>query len=185
MNEIVVIIFGVIALLVMSYVGAILVVQQFLHKTKDEAKKAVDDFLTQIISLFQENRVPLNSYDVMIGGNGVAIRDEIVNRYFEKIYTLFDDWYYEMCGYNSPNVVCYQFRVFNPKLENFDKKRVVYRVKQIAERALTMHFHDRGIFGMPVDDFVAVTLCNDVLRVFIACNDAGFAEIEAIRRLPK
>lgn len=185
MNEIMFVIFGVIALFGTLYVGAILVLQQFLHKTKDEAKKAVDDFLTQIISLFQENRVPPNSYDVMIGGNGVAIRDEIVNGYFEKIYTLYDDWYYEMCGFYSQNVIFYQFRVFNPKLENFDKKRVVYRVKQIAEKALIRHFHDRGIYGMSVDGFVAVTLCNDVMKVYFACNDAGFAEIEAIRRLPK
>lgn len=185
MNEILFSIFGIIAFFVLIYVGAILILQHFFSKSKEDAKKIVDDCLTQIISLFQDNRVPQTCYDVLIGGNGIAIRDEIVNKYFDRLYAIYEDWYYETCGYNSPNTVFYQFRVFNLKLQNFEKKRVIYRVKEIAEKALIMHFHERGLYGLPVDNFVAVTLCNDILKVYIACNDAGFEEIQAIRRLPK
>lgn len=185
MQDLIVIGILVIGLFVAVYVGAILVLQQFLHKTKDEAKEIVDKCITKFINMLQENKNVTVGYDVMIGGNGVAIRDEVVNNYFYKLYSLYSDWYYDLCYNVSCNVVCYQFRVFNCTQENFERKRIIYRVKQIAERALTMHFHERGLYGLPVDNFIAVTLCNDVLKVYIACNDAGFEEIQAIRRLPK
>ncbi|MBQ9198689.1 MAG: hypothetical protein IJ141_00735 [Lachnospiraceae bacterium] len=140
----------------------------------------LNNILKRILAFFEEK--PQFVYPVLIGSNGISIRDEVVNSAFEKLYRLYEDWYYEYSFYSSQNVVVYQFRVYNYKLsDKFDRKLVIHRAKQIAERALQMHFHDNGIYGTAVDGFIAVTLYSDVLRIHIACNNIGFREIEAIR----
>lgn len=140
----------------------------------------IKELLKSFFNLFEEK--PQITYPVLIGSNGICIRDEVVNRLFERLYRLYDDWYFEYSFYSSPNVVIYQFRVYNYKLgDKFDRKLVIHRAKQIAERALQMHFHDSGIYGTSVDGFIAITLYSDVLRVHIACNNLGFKEIEGIR----
>lgn len=144
----------------------------------------LNNILKGILEFFKDK--PRFSYPVLIGSNGISIRDEIVNGYFENLYKIYTDWYYESSYYSSCNVVVYQFRVYNYKLTSkFDKKLVIHRVKQIAERALIMHFHELGIYNIPVDNFIAVTLYSDTLRIHIACNDLGFKEIADIRKLPK
>lgn len=184
MNLITICIFTLLFIMLL-YVSAILFNHYFFKKSMSEAKHTVDDFLDKIIDALRGSNSNTLRYDILIGSNGVSVRDEIVNHYFEKLYDIFNDWYFNVAYFPTSNVVCYEFRVYNCKLENFDKKRILARVKQIAEKALVMHFHDRGIYTIPVDNFIAVTLYSDVLKVFIACNDAGFSEIEAIRQQPK
>lgn len=185
MNNLVLLVVMMLTIPLLIYLGCILILRQFFHKTGEEAKKTVDNALTKIINLFQDKNTFGVVYDVLIGSNGVYVRDEIVNEKFRGFDSLFDDWYYEMAYYPTANVVCYQFRVYNCKLQKFDKKLVLYRSKQVSEHALISHFHDRGIYNIPADSFIATEIGADILKVYISINDVGFREIEEIRRKPK
>jgi hypothetical protein len=184
--ELVTIFILVIITLLVFYAGAILIVQHLFHKTQEQAKKQVDDFISSIINALKtENSHTPYVYDVMIGSNGICIRDEVLNRLFASLDSVYGDWYYDRTYYLSENVVTYQFRVFNYKKDVFDRKLVIYRVRQIAEKALVAHWHERGIYNLTVDGFIAVTVYADVLRVHIAFTDKGFSEIANIREQAK
>lgn len=185
MGDLILMIITVVIVLVACYIGAIYLVKIICQKTIDDAKKSVDDFLQKIIDSFQNKPMQTFQYNVAIGSNGIAIRDDIVHTYFEKLNTLFETWYYERSYFSSENIVCYEFRVYVCTLCNPTKKRITDKVRPIAEKALTMHFHEQGIYNIAVDNFVAIRLCSDRLFIFYATNDKGFEEIRAIRQQPK
>ena len=185
MGDLILIIITVVIVLVVCYIGAIYLVKITCQKTMDEAKKSVDDFLQKIIDAFQSKPMQTFQYNVAIGSNGIAIRDDIVHTYFEKLNTLFETWSYERSYFSSENIVCYEFRVYDCTLCNPTKKRITDKVRPIAEKALTMHFHGQGIYNIVVDGFVAIRLYSDRLFVYYATNDKGFEEIKAIRQQPK
>lgn len=185
MENLILMILTILVTLIACYIGAIYMVKIICKKTIDEAKKSVDDFLQKIIDSFQNKPMQTFQYNVAIGSNGIAIRDDIVHTYFEKLNTLFETWYYERSYFSSENIVCYEFRVYVCTLCNPTKKRITDKVRPIAEKALTMHFHEQGIYNIAVDNFVAIRLCSDRLFIFYATNDKGFEEIRAIRQQPK
>ena len=185
MENLILMILTVVIVLVACYIGAIYLVKITCQKTMDEAKKSVDDFLQKLIDTFQNKPMQTFQYNVAIGSNGIAIRDDFVHTYFEKLNTLFETWYYERSYFNSNNTVCYEFRVYDCTLCNPTPKRIIDKVRPIAEKALTMHFHDQGIYSIAVDNFVAIRLFNDRLFIYYATNDKGFEEIQAIRQQPK
>lgn len=185
MENLILMILTILVTLIACYIGAIYMVKIICKKTIDEAKKSVDDFLQKIIDAFQSKPMQTFQYNVAIGSNGIAIRDDIVHTYFEKLNTLFETWYYERSYFSSENIVCYEFRVYDCTLCNPTKKRITDKVRPIAEKALTMHFHEQGIYNIVVDGFVAIRLCSDRLFIFYATNDKGFEEIRAIRLQPK
>lgn len=185
MENLILMILTILVTLIACYIGAIYMVKIICKKTIDEAKKSVDDFLQKIIDSFQNKPMQTFQYNVAIGSNGIAIRDDIVHTYFEKLNTLFETWYYERSYFSSENIVCYEFRVYVCTLCNPTKKRITDKVRPIAEKALTMHFHEQGIYNIAVDNFVAIRLCSDRLFVYYATNDKGFEEIRAIRQQPK
>lgn len=185
MENLILMILTILVTLIACYIGAIYMVKIICKKTIDEAKKSVDDFLQKIIDSLQNKPMQTFQYNVAIGSNGIAIRDDIVHTYFEKLNTLFETWYYERSYFSSENIVCYEFRVYDCTLCNPTKKRITDKVRPIAEKALTMHFHEQGIYNIAVDNFVAIRLCSDRLFIFYATNDKGFEEIRAIRQQPK
>lgn len=185
MENFILMILTILVTLIACYIGAIYMVKIICKKTMDEAKKSVDDFLQKIIDTFQNKPMQTFQYNVAIGSNGIAIRDDIVHTYFEKLNTLFETWYYERSYFSSENIVCYEFRVYDCTLCNPTKKRITDKVRPIAEKALTMHFHEQGIYNIVVDGFVAIRLCSDRLFIFYATNDKGFEEIQTIRQQPK
>lgn len=185
MENLILMILTILVTLIACYIGAIYMVKIICKKTIDEAKKSVDDFLQKIIDSFQNKPMQTFQYNVAIGSNGIAIRDDIVHTYFEKLNTLFETWYYERSYFSSENIVCYEFRVYVCTLCNPTKKRITDKVRPIAEKALTMHFHEQGIYNIAVDNFVAIRLYSDHLFVYYATNDKGFKEIRAIRQQPK
>lgn len=185
MGDLILMIITVVIVLVACYIGAIYLVKIICQKTIDDAKKSVDDFLQKIIDAFQSKSIPTFQYNVAIGSNGIAIRDDIVHTYFRKLDNLYETWFYEKSYFSSENVVCYEFRVYDCTLCNPTPKRIIDKVRPIAEKALTMHFHEQGIYSIAIDSFVAVRLFNDRLFVYYATNDKGFEEIQAIRQQPK
>ena len=123
-------------------------------------------------------------YPIYIGYNGVIIRADLVNnafckleRYFETVY--FDCVYFENSTY--PNIVVYQFRAYNQLNNDISKTRLLSLIQNVAEEVLTLHFREMGCY-IPVDNFIAVSLSNDLLRIAIAKNPKGFAEIYQLRR---
>ncbi|WP_075721960.1 hypothetical protein [Roseburia sp. 499] len=161
----------------------VLIVMCIGKKSAQEATKIIVDFFASICKAFQtpDVQAPCITYDVFIGHNGYIIRDDIVNEYFAPLQNYWETFYYSDAKYASQNVVEYAFRAYFPtKFEN-SSRRLLASVKQIAEQALTRHFHSFGV-SFPVDRFIAVKIHQDIVSVFIAVNDKGFSEIEKLRQ---
>ena len=79
-------------------------------------------------------------------------------------------------------MVEYVFRAYYPTRYDYSNRRLNTYVKQIAEKALTKHFHSFGI-TIPADRFVAVKIRSDMVSVYFATNDNGFSEIESLRQM--
>lgn len=174
---------GIVAMLVAMYFGSILMVQKIMRKSRSEAEALVNKKVEEIISFFSSQPPASPNFDVLIGANGVCIRDEIVNRYFEGFYKIWEDWFFSRCYPSaSGNLFVYNFRVYNPLNANMSRLNILHKAKQVAEKALTRHFHDSGIYNVDVDNFIVVNQKADVLVVLIAQNEAGFSEIADLRR---
>lgn len=182
MNSIIVLLIMTITIPLLLYVGSIVILRQFFHKTGEEAKKTVDDVLSKIISMLKQTPPNNVVYPVLIGSNGIGIVDSIIYSHFQKMNDYFENWYYETVSYPTSNVVCYEFRAFDCRIK--DKKLLLYRTRQLTEKALLFYWHDIGVYNLKPDNFVATRYCVDTLRIYIACNDAGFNEIQQIRRKP-
>lgn len=125
---------------------------------------------------------PVYNFPVYIGSNGYSICDEVVNTLFAKLGNYWNIFYFEVAYDYSPNVVTYQFRVYEPQKSNADRRHLLVRARQVGEKALTQHLHAQGIYNLVIDNFVAVTLQADVLRFYFATTSQGFAEIVELRK---
>lgn len=179
------IVFGFVGLIlcaILTYFAAIATVQCCSQKTREEAKKTVDDCIQKFLTLFSATPANPPSFPVWIGANGVAVRDEIVHEKFQGFYTIWQDWFFVRAHVApSGNCVIYNFRVYNPTNEKLGKIRRMQRARQVAEKALISHFHDSGIYDVDADNFIAVNQRADTLAVVIACNPSGFQEIANLR----
>lgn len=165
----------------LMYILSIVVLKHMFHTTNEDAKNHVDSLLKKVIDFFKPATPPV-VYPSLIGSNGIFIRDEIIYRDFERLNSLYEDWYYESSFFYSSNVVAYSFRVYNYRNEIFKKSLVQHKVKQIAERALIRNFHENGLYNVHADNFIAVEIYADVLNIYIAYTDAGFSEIAQLRK---
>lgn len=181
MVKIICILVSVLLIVIGIYIASIYFVRTICKTSLEDAKKSVDKFLGEILS--STNIAPNVTYPVLIGSNGFSIRDEIVTSLFSRLDNIYATWYFERADYTSENVVCYSFRVYDCLLD-IARKRILSRVRIVAESALSMHFHELGIYTLPVDNFCAVRILGDRLFVFYALNDIGCDEVRAIREQP-
>lgn len=181
MVKIVFILVSVLLIAIGIYIASIYFVRTICKISLEDAKKSVDKFLGEILS--STNTAPNVTYPVLIGSNGFAIRDEIVTSLFSRLDHIYATWYFERADYVSQNVVTYVFRVYDCLLD-IDRKRILSRARIVGETALSMHWHELGIYTLPVDNFCAVRILGDRLFVFYALNDLGCDEVRAIREQP-
>ena len=181
MNNLIFMLFGLLIISIIIYICSIYIVKIVCKSTIEDAKRCVDKFLGEILS--STNTAPNVTYPVLIGSNGFAIRDEIVTSLFSRLDHIYATWYFERADYVSQNVVTYVFRVYDCLLD-IDRKRILSRARIVGETALSMHWHELGIYTLPVDNFCAVRILGDRLFVFYALNDLGCDEVRAIREQP-
>lgn len=173
---------GIVIVVLAGYWGCVLFIQKCFQKSRTEAETLVNEKLEALIRFFSSQPTTGMTYDVAIGANGIAFREDVLNDSFHGLYDIWSDWYFEKCSYSpSGNMLGYEFRVYNP-VHSISRKLTLQRVRQVAEKALTLHFHEQGIFNIPADNFIAVTTKGDRLIVIIACNEAGLNEIQQIRQ---
>ena len=181
MNNLIFMLFGLLIISIIIYICSIYIVKIVCKSTIEDAKRCVDKFINEIVaSTKTESKV---AYPVLIGSNGFTIRDEIVNTLFSRLDNIYKNWYFERADYVSKNVICYTFRVYDCLL-NMDRKRLMSKLRVVDEAALSMHFHENGIYTLPADGFCAVRVVGDRMHVFYAINDSGLEEIQAIRQQP-
>lgn len=179
------IVFGMLMVVVLVVAILCLVVVAIMligKKNVQESVKILMNFFSSIYKALETQTAQATpNYSVFIGYNGYTIRDDIVNEYFSALSNYWETVYYTNTKYISPNVVEYEFRAYFPtKFEN-SSRRLLASVKQVAEQALTRHFHSFGV-SIPVDRFIAVKIHQDIVSVYIAVNDKGFSEIEKLRQ---
>lgn len=181
--DVVIQIFVGVILIVLAYTLITILVMLIGKKTKDEAIKTTVDFVKKTFKeFFSSENVAVNSnFPVSIGWNGYTIREDIVNNAFEKLEKYWEFVNFEFVITSNPNVLIYQFRVYNQIDKNLSKKNLLIKVRRTAEQALTKHFQSQNIF-VSVDKFVAVALSQDILRVAFATNNEGFALVSQLRR---
>ena len=169
-------------LIALTFVAITLAVKYFGKKTTDEAIKTTSDFTKKVYKAFctTESGIQSVGYPVMIGCNGYEIRADLVNLAFEKLEKYWEVFYFHTIITKNPNVIIYQFRVYNLLKPNLSRTRLLADVKIIAEQALTKHLQELGIY-IPVDKFIATTLRQDILSIAIAVNDTGFELIAKLR----
>ena len=119
-------------------------------------------------------------YPVQIGFNGETFRRDQIIRSFSKLEKLWAVFYLDNVFWHNSNIIVYRFRVYEP-LQNFSKRRYIMLTQNIAEAALSSRLHDFGC-NVPLDNFVATNIREDVLCVAIASNTDGFSEILKLRQ---
>lgn len=176
-------IFSCLLIIVTLYILCLVIVKYATGSDYANAKRIISNFSSKIFDSTHGNCNSVD-YPIYIGYNGVIIRADLVNnafckleRYFETVY--FDCVYFENSTY--PNIVVYQFRAYNQLNNDISKTRLLSLIQNVAEEVLTLHFREMGCY-IPVDNFIAVSLSNDLLRIAIAKNPKGFAEIYQLRR---
>lgn len=179
------IVFGMLLVVVLVIAILCLVVLAIMlirKKSTQESVKILMNFFSSIYKALETPpaQAPLN-YNIFIGYNGYCIRDDIVNEYFASLHNYWETVYYSDMKYVSQNVVEYEFRAYYPTKYEHSSRRLLASVKQVAEQALTRHFHNIGV-SIPVDHFIAVKIYEDVVSVYIAVNEIGFQEIAALRK---
>lgn len=177
------IIFLVIILLVLLYAIAILVTKMVTKHSVEEAKSCVDVFLhkTFLSNSSLEQTLDIYTYPVFIGFNGYVFRADLIELLFHKLSKYWDFFYYENIYNHHPNIIVYQFRVYEPIHEDVKPRRLKALVQNVAEEVLANHMHENGCF-VPIDNFVAVRITSDILQIAIAKNDAGFQQINSMRK---
>lgn len=184
-NIILTIILGVTAgliLIALAFVVITLLVKYIGKKSTDEAIVVTSNFAKKAYNaLFTvEKGLQAVFYPVFIGWNGYEYRADIINDAFIKLERLWEVVYFETVITSNPNIIVYQFRIYNLFDENIPKKRLLAKVRRIAEEVLTKHFHEQGVY-IPVDKFIATNLKQDILLIAIAVNDTGFEFIAKLR----
>lgn len=175
----------VMAIILIAIYGAIVSCIMLIgHKNLQESISILNNALHYIYKSFASctSQVQCQKYNVFIGDNGYIIRDDIVNEYFAPLQKYWETVFYSHINHPSPNVVEYVFRAYYPTRYDYSNRRLNTYVKQIAEKALTKHFHSFGI-TIPADRFVAVKIRSDMVSVYFATNDNGFSEIESLRQM--
>ena len=172
-----------IILLALLYAIAVLVTKMVTKHTVEEAKACVDVFLhkTFLSNSSLEQTATMYTYPVFIGFNGYIFRPDLIEHYFHKLSKYWDFYYYENIYNHHPNIIVYQFRVYEPLHEDIKIHRLRALVQNVAEEVLAHHMHENGCF-VPIDNFVAVRITSDILQIAIAKNDAGFQQINSMRK---
>lgn len=155
------------------------------QKSKAEAKKIISEKLNSFY-IFLENYAKKQEqifYNVYIGSNGYGIRDDLIYKYFQKLEDLFEVWFFEIAYNRTVDTITYQFKVYDLMKDSIPRRRIITICRQLGEKALNQHFHEQGIYNLPIDKFVAVTWTADVLCFHFAINDEGFKTISDIRKL--
>lgn len=179
-------VFNLLFPIVFIYFISIIFIMLIKNENFQNAKKIADNNIQEIIKFFKSNNVETTScFNVFIGHNGIYTVEDIINKKFESLYRFYQNWFFNNLYYYSKNVVVYEFRVWDCLYENFNRQTLQYKLRQIAEKALISHFHELGLFNVPIQNFVATSLNADKLLVFIAFNEAGFAEIKELREKAK
>lgn len=180
---IVAIIFLTAILLAILYAIVILVTLFIKKSTVEEAKSCVDVFLhkTFLSNSSLEQTTPLDTYPVFIGFNGYIFRPDLIERAFHKLSKYWEFFYYENVYNQHPNIIVYQFRVYEPLHDDIKYRRLTALVQNVTEEALAKHMHEHGCF-VPIDKFIAVRITGDILQIAIAKNNAGFQQINRMRK---
>lgn len=175
----------VVAIIIIAIYGAIVCCIMLIGKKNlQESISILNKALHYVYKAFASctSQVQCQNYNVFIGDNGYTIRDDIVNEYFAPLQKYWETVFFSHINHPSPNVVEYVFRAYFPTRYDSSNRRLIMYVKQIAEQALTKHFHSLGI-TIPADRFVAVKIRSDMVSVYFATNDNGFGEIESLRQI--
>ncbi|MCI6164005.1 MAG: hypothetical protein MR675_02265 [Lachnospira sp.] len=150
---------SMITILVILMIGALAFIEWSERKNTPKAKK---------------------TYPVAIGYNGVAVSDEEIYKKFGEFSKYWNLW--NFCEARVfPNQLVYYFKVYDPMYNSSTRLQLI-RAKQIAERALTLHFHEYGYFNLYAERFVAVELHANLLAVHIALTDNGLLEIHEMQK---
>lgn len=170
-------------LLGILYATAILTTKKFKKYSVEEAKSCVDVFLqkTFLNSSSIGQTVSMYTYPVFIGFNGYIFRPDLIERGFHKLSKYWDFFYFENIYNQHPNIIIYQFRVYEPIHDDIKTRRLTALVQNVAEEVLAHHMHENNCF-VPIDKFIAIQLMNDILQIAIAKNNAGFQQIASMRK---
>lgn len=149
-------------------------------KKQEHILKKIAAFVCELFNTPSVQQPQVQVPPVVIGWNGYRLRPEVIEEAFQKLEKYWQVVYFENLLTPTPNLVHYRFRVYDFIPSEMSRRHLLSRVKTIAEKALTDHLHSLGIY-MPVDDFIAVNLCSDLLVVAIATTQEGFSEIAKLR----
>lgn len=175
-------IFLVILILLGLFLGLVFINMLISKKDANASTKDILKFFQNVLSALDTTPEQASSYfNVLIGYNGHSVRGEIVEKYFEDLAKIYETIYFANCQWYTRNVVQYTFRAYQPLKFADSPQRLARTVKQVAEKALTQHFHRQGLAPL-IDPFIAVIIQCDEVRVYIAANNVGFDEIAKLRQ---
>lgn len=120
-------------------------------------------------------------FDVFIGFNGFGFNFYEIEHIFEELHRYWDLYALLQVDNINPNYIVYVFKVFNIKNEHISRANLLYRVQNLAENALILHFREHNIVNS-ADGFVAVDIRANVLKIAIAKNCKGFNDIQRFQR---
>lgn len=154
------------------------------HKSYEEATKTIENFFVSLYKSMEkwnkQNQILL--YDVLLGSNGYSISDTYINRIFKPIEKYFAIYFFEFAYNYNPNIVVYQFKVYEQVIPELSRSRILHLLRYICEKNLIEHFHQKNFYNIDVTKMVAVSLQADTLRFHIAMNNEGIHEIAELRR---
>ncbi len=135
--------------------------------------KKIDDMNKKVIA-----ETP---FDVFIGFNGFGFNFYEIEQKFEDLHRYWDLYALLQVDNINPNYIVYVFKVFNIKNEHISRTNLLYRVQNLAENALILHFREHNIVNS-ADGFVAVDIRANVLKIAIAKNCSGLKDIQRFQR---
>lgn len=120
-------------------------------------------------------------FDVLIGFNGFGFNFYEIEQKFEELHRYWDLYALLQVDNINPNYTVYVFKVFNIKNEHISKNNLLYRVQNLAENALILHFREHNIVNS-AEGFIAVDIRGNVLKIAIAKNCKGLSDIQRFQR---
>lgn len=175
-------------IIAISYSVSIIITKSIYKCSTDEAIQHIIDFFQstgRMIESFGKKSRHVFNYDVFIGWNGFVFRDDVINTAFEDLGKHWETYYFFRVSneFPYPSMVTYEFKVYGLKSVHKSRIRLTSAVRNIAEKALTSHLHDIGIYSAPIDRFVAVNWKSDILSIHIARNETAFEYIDRLRAI--
>lgn len=143
-------------------------------------KTIIKDIIKEFFNLSSIQNI---QYPVYIGYNNYDIMPQNVENCFKELSNHFDNIYFSNYKNNYANILLYEFRVYNPHMEDIDYLEFIELLTRISEKILMTHFRKYGINTniIRIDNFIYVNLNDDILQIAFAKNDNGIREIKNLR----